>query len=85
MPSACGHKQFHMGWILEIKAESVPEYKDLLISSGNSILVEAVPGELFWGSGLNKQLTVTTIAKYWPGQNSLGELRMDLRSLLHWK
>ncbi len=27
---------------------------------------------MFWGSGLNPELTCTTLPDYWPGKNNLG-------------
>ena len=41
-------------------------------------IVEAT-GDPFWGSGLNIQQTLDCLPDYWPGENKLGEILMDLR------
>ena len=67
--------------ILEEKCKQVAEFRDVLISS-KSREVEAVPGQLFWGSGLNKHDTLNTKKKYWFGQNQMGFLLSEIRSSL---
>ncbi len=41
-------------------------------------IVEAT-GDPYWGSGLNIQQTLDCLPDYWPGENKLGEILMDLR------
>lgn len=65
--------------ILNEKVKQVPEFKEELLQSQSHKLVEAVPGELFWSSGLNKMDTSVTKIKYWPGKNIMGSLLTKLR------
>jgi ribA/ribD-fused uncharacterized protein len=51
------------------KFDQHPKLKDLLISTGNSILIENSPYDYFWGIGENKT-----------GKNILGKILMELRS-----
>ena len=68
--------------IIEIKSKQVPEFKQALMDSKPNLLVEAVFGEMFWGSGLNKEDTLWTKKKYWFGQNKMGQLLSELRQTL---
>ena len=45
--------------------------------------MEAVQGEYFWGSGLNKADTLHTKSKYWFGKNQMGALLIQLRDSLN--
>ena len=49
------------------------------------LLVESLPNDLYWGSGLNYHLTQTTHPDYYPGLNKLGKLLCELRVLLREK
>lgn len=68
--------------ILCEKAKQVPEFKAKLLDSKPLNMVEAVPGDYFWSCGLNKQDTLYTRKRNWPGKNTLGSLLMDLRAEL---
>lgn len=68
--------------ILEHKARQVPEFRDTLVNSKPNKLVEAVPGEYFWSSGLNKEDTLNTKSKYWFGRNQMGILLTEIRNNL---
>ena len=65
--------------ILCEKAKQVPEFKAKLFDSKPLNMVEAVPGDYFWSCGLDKQDTLFTRKRNWPGQITLGSLMMDLR------
>ena len=65
--------------ILSEKAKQVPEFKAKLLDSKPLNLVEAVPGDYFWSCGLNKQETLYTRKRNWPGKKPLGSLMMDMR------
>ncbi len=43
-------------------------------------IVEAVPSgrDLLWGSSMNREGTLQTDPKYWPGKNKLGQILMEL-------
>ena len=64
--------------ILTSKLFHCEEYRKKLLSC-NGIIVEAVPGDTFWSSGLSKEKVLTTPQKEWPGQNVMGSLHMELR------
>ena len=50
-----------------------------LTDSKSYKLVEAVQGELFWGSDKNKEDTLNIETKYWFGKTEMENLLMDLR------
>ncbi len=42
-------------------------------------IVEAVPSrDTWWGSGLNKEATIHTDPKYWPGANTMGKILTEI-------
>ena len=57
--------------VLIAKADSSKQFRDKLIHSGNRLLVESSPNDLYWGSGLNYHLTQTTHPDYYTGLNKL--------------
>ena len=69
--------------ILLSKSKCVPEFRQALLLSGSSSIVEAT-SNVFWGCGLNSTLAKTTLPKFYRGQNKLGiileQLRTDLAS-----
>ena len=67
--------------ILHAKAKSCPEFREALLDSQN-VLAEAVPGELFWATGLNKEATLCVKKASWPGQNKMGKLLAKLKEEL---
>ena len=62
--------------ILLAKKQCVPEYRQKLLEVADTIIVEAVPGETFWSSGLSKEQVIW--ADEWPGKNIMGQLHMEL-------
>lgn len=78
-------KRAVMADLLEAKADQVDEFKESLLSSNRSSIVDIDPGEYEWASGLNHEQTLHTKKKYWPGSNLLGimleELRVKLQTL----
>lgn len=60
-----------MKMTLMAKFEQNADLKKLLLSTGNSVLVEDSPKDYFWGVGKNKT-----------GQNMLGKLLMEVKSEL---
>lgn len=67
--------------ILRCKLSFVPQYRELLSKSTGTI-VEAVPGDKFWSSGLNKREACTHDPSTYPGKNVMGQLHMEMRELL---
>ena len=67
-----------MADILDAKYEQIPEFKDKVTKIGKNVTVVEAAFDDYWGSGLNKQGTLKTALKSWPGQNILGRLIADL-------
>lgn len=65
--------------IIVEKTKQVPEFKEELLSSKRTI-VEAVRGDFYWSSGLNKTDTLNTKLKYWPGENKMGSILMKIKT-----
>ena len=63
-----------------LKYESCPHAHEYLLST-DAPIVEAT-SNVFWGSGLPPDLTRSTLCDFWPGQNNLGSILMDLRESL---
>ena len=40
-------------------------------------------GDTYWGTGLNIAQTNKCLSDYWPGQNVLGQILMELRDEFH--
>lgn len=57
--------------VLILKFTQNKECRNLLLSTGDSILEEASPYDMFWGTGKNKK-----------GENHLGKLLMETREFL---
>lgn len=64
--------------IIEVKAKTVPEFVTCLRETAAYTLAEAT-SDLFWGTGLNPELTEVTKPEYWAGKNILGAIIMDVR------
>ena len=52
-----------MKQVLEAKAKSCPEFKTALLKTENNILAEAVRGDYYWSTGLDKDLLMSTKKK----------------------
>ena len=61
------------------KTKQVKEFKDYLMDTKSSILVETVYGDYYWSCGLNKDDAMFTKKTYWFGENQMGKLLMELR------
>ena len=70
-----------MQTIVDAKAAQVPEFRQGLLDTEQSYLAEAT-FDKFWASGLSSEDTEKIDLKYFPGQNKLGILLMDIRDLL---
>jgi ribA/ribD-fused uncharacterized protein len=67
--------------ILAAKALYCPEYTHALLTA-QEVIAEAVPGDLFWSTGLSKQELYHCKMERWPGYNQMGKLHMELRETL---
>jgi len=68
--------------ILRAKIQQVPAARHALIESQDRFVVEAVPRQYLWGSGLGSETTSHTRREGWPGKNMLGDILMRLRDSL---
>jgi ribA/ribD-fused uncharacterized protein len=59
-----------------------PKLKELLLSTGNKIIVEASPYDKIWGIGLATYDDKVLDESKWDGENLLGKAIMKVRSLL---
>jgi ribA/ribD-fused uncharacterized protein len=66
-----------MEQLLDAKAAQCPQFHQTLIEYHDCILADASPS-LIWGTGLSPFVTEYTSPEYWPGQNSLGAMLMEL-------
>ncbi len=68
--------------IIKTKIHEVPPCMEVLKKAwmDKMWIVEAVPTykDTFWGSGLDKEATLHTHPKHWPGRNMLGRIFMEL-------
>lgn len=55
---------------------------DVLLATGNRILVEASPFDRIWGAGIGATDPRINNPAQWPGQNLLGFILMDAREFL---
>lgn len=60
-----------MGKALFCKALQNERFRNLLLSTGDAMIIEASPWDSFWGEGRNKK-----------GKNMLGKMLCDLRGML---
>ena len=63
--------------LLEIKATQCLPLHDCLVEHKDHILAEATPSK-FWASGLSPFVTENCSPDFWPGQNMLGVLLMEI-------
>ena len=61
------------------KYEQNPDLKELLLSTGNSIMAEASPKDKIWGIGMDANMAEKTDPSGWQGENLLGKILMELR------
>lgn len=59
-----------------------PFMRDILLRTGDRIIVEASPYDRIWGVGLDVEDACILDEKNWQGQNLLGEALMDVRAEL---
>ncbi len=69
-----------MNDILTEKVIQVERFRSDLLETGNTPIVECT-SDTFWASGLNEQLTKTTLPTKYRGKNMLGALLEKMRDL----
>ncbi len=67
---------------LRLKFTQNEALKELLLSTGDKILVEASPYDRIWGAGIRENDSRISDPEKWPGKNLLGQLLMELREEL---
>lgn len=67
--------------ILRCKLHNVPQYGEWLAKT-TEMIVEAVPYDQFWSSGLSKQEAIKSDPSTYPGKNVMGQLHIEMRNLL---
>lgn len=65
-----------------LKFSQNDKLRDILISTGDSILVEASPTDKIWGIGMSQRDPLRHDVKNWKGQNLLGKALMKVRDML---
>ena len=70
-----------MRHVLMAEAESSESFSEYLLESHNKLLVETT-SDMYLGSGLSYNLTITTLPEKYPGKNMLGKLLCEIRLLL---
>ena len=65
--------------VIWAKLYSCQEFYETLLSTRDSMIVEATPDK-YWGCGLLPQQANHTLPAYWPGQNRLGIIMAEIRS-----
>ena len=65
--------------VLQAKLKSNKAFRDELLGTGETILIEARQ-DLWWGSRISISMSTTTKPQYHSGQSWLGEILMKLRS-----
>ena len=69
--------------VLSSKCDWVPELKKALIDSKqNKLIVEVVPWDFFWSSGLSKMDALHTKTKFWFDKNQIVVLLTELRDCI---
>ena len=67
--------------VLRIKFQD-PELKEILLQTGDRIIVEASPYDKIWGVGLEENDPRILNERNWRGQNLLGKALMEVRQSL---
>ena len=66
--------------VIRMKYDSSQDFRNILENSNDKVLVEAT-SNMYWASGLNPKSTANTPIDEWPGENKLGDLLMELRTM----
>jgi hypothetical protein len=67
---------------IQLKINQHPDVRETLINTGTNCIALASPRDIFWGIGLSIKEARENKYQKWPGQNHLGELWMQARSMI---
>ena len=67
------------------KFDQNPELREILLATGDKVLVEASPLDRLWGVGLSADDAQILDRSQWRGKNLLGQALMEVRRLLRAK
>ena len=73
-PNWAGQKEEVMMQVAYSKVKQVSAFKKELLETGERKLAETVPGEVYWASGMDEEMTRVTKRSYWLGENRMGQL-----------
>ncbi|KAG2430108.1 hypothetical protein HXX76_010207 [Chlamydomonas incerta] len=65
-----------------LKFGADPELREMLLGTGDALLVETAPDDRIWGIGLDEEAARATPESEWPGRNLLGKALVEARELL---
>ena len=65
-----------------LKFSQNDELKQVLLGTGDTVIVEAAPRDRIWGIGLSAEKAKQMDSSEWPGQNLLGHVLMKCREEL---
>lgn len=62
-----------------LKFSQLDKFKELLLDTGKTFLVEASPYDCIWGIGMSSDSLLAKNPKFWRGTNWLGEILTSVR------
>ena len=74
----CQHAVRIMKTIAQAKFDSVEEFRKELIDSAGMYLIEATM-DTYWGVGFLRDVAAYCRPQYWPGENVMGRILMEIR------
>ena len=77
-PNWMDQKEKVMEEVLSAKATCCPDFCNALTQS-ETVIAEAVPGDLFWSTGLTKEQCLVVKKSAWPGKNRMGKILAALK------
>lgn len=75
-------REGYMRFVNYLKYTQNEDLKELLLDTGDKILVEASPYDCVWGVGLREEDSLILDEANWLGENLLGKALMDVRRMI---
>ena len=76
------HREEIMLTVVLARARQLQEVRDWLLSTGDTLIVEASPYDKIWGAGIGEDDFRIQFISSWPGKNLLGRAYMTARAIL---